>query len=216
MHVTVPILQRFFFLNSFLESWRQNCSYYYPVQGSHGARTHPGPKHHTRNMMQGLCSGYYQGSLRALKTQWQAPCAGLQQHLCWDVDTQPSCSVLLSSLGGKDCPCHGTPRLVAPHRQSPARALEGVCPRQCLDGVSSRPNDHREEQSIGVPVRGILNTMGPFDQQWYDRQSLWPCMRLRDTVIPSLTSHFRSIIINGRVISVSVFSRKQQTIRFCD
>lgn len=151
----------------------------------------PWTKVHTRNMMQGLCSGYYQGSLRALRTQWQAPCVGLWQHSCWDVDTQLSCNVLLSSLGGKDCPCQDTLRLVAPHRQPSARALMDFCPSQCLDGVNSRPNDHRDEQSTGAPVRWILNTMGPLDQQWHDRPFLQPCMMLRDTVIPSLTSHFR-------------------------
>lgn len=82
----------------------------------------------------------------------------------------------------KDCPCQGTPRLVAPHRQPPAWAFVGVWTRQYLDGVNSSPNNHRNEQSTGVPVGWILNTMGPFDQQWYDTPSLWPCIMLRDTV----------------------------------
>lgn len=87
-----------FFKNSFLEPKSQNYSNYYPVQESHGSRTPPGAKCHTRNMMQGLCSGYYQGSLHALRIQWQAPCVGLWQHLCWNVDTRLSCNVLLPSL----------------------------------------------------------------------------------------------------------------------
>lgn len=70
--------------------------------------------------------------------------------------------------------------------------------------MNSRHTDHRDEQSIGVPVRWILNAEGHFDQQGYDRPFLWLCMMLRDTVTPSLTS--ASIIKNGRIIS-----RKQQT-----
>lgn len=101
------------------------------MQESHGSRTHPGPKCHTRNTMQGLCSGYYQGSLCALRTQWWAPFVGLWQNLCWDVDTQLSCNVLLSSLGGKHCPCQGTPRLVAPHRPCKGTLLPKAMPWWC-------------------------------------------------------------------------------------
>lgn len=88
--------------------------------------------------------------------------------LCWIVATlmlgcgHPAVLPCPAVLPG----CQGLP--MPRHTQaggSPAGALMGVCPRQCLGGVNSRPNDHGDEQSTGAPVRWILNTMGPFDQQ---------------------------------------------------
>lgn len=155
------------------------------MQESHGPRTHPG-----QSVTPGTwCKVSVQVIIRAALV----PQEHNGKHLVLD------CSNINAGVWTPSCPampccppwCQGLP--MPRHTQaggSPAGALVGACPRQCLGGVNSRPNDHGDEQSTGAPVRWILNTMGPFDQQWYDRASLWPRMMLRDTVMPSLTSHF--------------------------